>query len=110
MANIYKNAFYDPANTDVISIYTTPSDSRAIIQNIQVVNETGSKTVQFFIYDASANVTYLAAHGSITGPTICNFAKGPIVLEESDELKAQSSVSSNISAIVSILELNRNEQ
>lgn len=91
-------------------MYTTPEDSRAIIQNMQVVNESGSKVVQFFIYDASANVTYLAAHGSITGPTICNFAKGPIVLEENDILSAQSSVSSNISAVVSLLELNRNEQ
>jgi hypothetical protein len=50
------------------------------------------------------------AHGSITGPTICNFAKGPIVLEESDVLKAQSSVTSNVSAIVSILETDRNQQ
>ena len=110
MANIYKNAFYDPANTDVISIYTTPSDSRAIIQNIQVVNETGSKTVQFFIYDASANVTYLAAHGSISGPTTCNFAKGPIVLEENDIISAQTTSTSNISAVLAILETNRNEQ
>ena len=68
-----------------------PSDSRAIIQNIQVVNTSGSKTVDFYIYDASANVTYLAAHGSITGPTTCNFAKGPIVLEENDIISAQSS-------------------
>ena len=110
MANTYKNAFYDPANTDVLTIYTTPDDSRAIIQNIQVVNTSGSKTVDFYIYDASANVTYLAAHGSISGPTTCNFAKGPIVLEENDVLKAQSSVTSNISAIVSILETNRNDQ
>jgi len=110
MANIYKNAFYDPANTDVISIYTTPSDSRAIIQNIQVVNETGSKTVQFSIYDASANVTYLAAHGSISGPTTCNFAKGPIVLEENDIISAQTTSTSNISAVLAILETNRNEQ
>ena len=110
MANRYRNAFFDPANTDTFTVYTTPDDSRAIIQNMQVVNESGSKVVQFFIYDASANVTYIAAHGSITGPTICNFAKGPIVLEENDILSAQSSVSSNISAVVSLLELNRNEQ
>ena len=109
MANIYKNAFYDPANANVISIYTTPSDSRAIVQNIQVANELGSKTVQFFITDASANATYIVAHGSITGPTTCNFAKGPIILEENDILKAQVSSTSNISAIISLLEINRNE-
>ena len=110
MANIYKNAFYDPSTTDTVSVYTTPTDSRAIIQNIQVANETGSKTVKFYVYDYSANVDYLVAHGSISGPTTCNFAKGPIVLEENDILKAQSSVTSNLSAIVSILETNRNQQ
>ena len=109
MANIYKNAFYDPANTDVISIYTTPSNSRAIIQNIQVANDLGSRTVQFLIYDSSANVEYIVAHGSISGPTTCNFAKGPIILEENDLLKAQTSSISNISAIISLLEINRNE-
>ncbi len=109
MANIYKNAFYDPANANVISIYTTPSDSRAIIQNIQVANELGSKTVQFLIYDSSANVEYIVAHGSISGPTTCNFAKGPIILEENDILKAQVSSISNISAVISLLEINRNE-
>lgn len=110
MANIYRNAFFDPSNTDTVSIYTTPSDSRSIIQNIQLTNESGSKIVKFYVTDASANVDYLVAHGSITGPTVCNFAKGPIVLEENDVLKAQSSVTSNISAIVSILETNRNDQ
>src|SRR6056300_1899855 len=110
MANIYKNAFFDPANTDTFTIYTTPSDSRAIIQNIQITNETGSKDVKVYVEDSSASTTYLVAHGSISGPTICNFAKGPIVLEENDILKAQSSVTSNVSAIVSILETDRNQQ
>ena len=110
MANIYKNAFFDPTSSNTETIYTAPSDSRAIIQNIQITNETGSKVVKVYVEDSSANVTYLVAHGSITGPTICNFAKGPIVLEENDVLSAQSSVSSNISAVVSLLELNRNEQ
>ena len=110
MANIYKNAFFDPTSSNTETIYTAPSDSRAIIQNIQITNETGDKVVKVYVEDSSANTTYLVAHGSITGPTICNFAKGPIILEENDVLSAQSSVSSNISAIVSILEINRNTQ
>lgn len=110
MANIYKNAFFDPTSSNTETIYTSPSDSRAIIQNIQFTNESGSKEVKVYVTDFSANVQYLVAHGSISGPTICNFAKGPIVLEENDVLSAQSSVTSNISAIVSILEINRNDQ
>ena len=110
MANRYRNAFFDPISTNTETIYTTPNDCRSIIQNIQITNETGSKDVKVYVEDSSASTTYLVAHGSISGPTICNFAKGPIILEENDVLSAQSSVSSNISAIVSILEINRNEQ
>jgi len=39
MANIYKNSFYDPAVTTSVTVYTVPSNSRSIIQNIQVTNE-----------------------------------------------------------------------
>ena len=107
MANIYKNAFFDPANTSPVSVYTVPSDSRAIVQNIQVTNESGSKVVKATVTDSSATTDYQIAYADITGPTICNIAKGPVVLEENDVLKIESSVTSGISAIISILEINR---
>ena len=107
MANIYKNAFFDPANTSPVSVYTVPSDSRAIIQNIQVTNESGSKVVKATVTDSSATTDYQIAYADISGPTICNIAKGPVVLEENDVLKIESSVISGISAIISILEINR---
>ena len=107
MANIYKNAFFDPANTSPVSVYTVPSDSRAIVQNIQVTNESGSKVVKATVTDSSATTDYQIAYADISGPTICNIAKGPVVLEENDVLKIESSVTAGISAIISILEINR---
>jgi hypothetical protein len=107
MANIYKNAFFDPADTSPVSVYTVPSDSRAIVQNIQVTNESGSKIVKAKVTDSSATTDYQIAYASISGPTICNIANGPIVLEENDVLKIESSDISGISAIISILEINR---
>ena len=38
MANRYKNANFDLTTTAVTDIYTVPSNSRAIIQNIHVAN------------------------------------------------------------------------
>ena len=38
MANIYKNANFDLDVTTVVDIYTCPSDSRAIVQNIHAAN------------------------------------------------------------------------
>ena len=107
MANIYKNAFYDPTGTSAETVYTVPSDSRAIIQNIQITNESGSKVVKSSVTDSSATTDYQIAYASISGPTICNIAKGPVVLEENDVLKIESSVTSGISGIISILEINR---
>ena len=107
MANIYKNAFYDPTGTTAETVYTVPSNARAIIQNIQLTNESGSKVAKVSITDSSASTDYQVAYADITGPTICNVAKGPVVLEENDVLKIESSVTSGISGIISILEINR---
>ena len=107
MANIYKNAFYDPTGTSAETVYTVPSNARAIIQNIQITNESGSKIAKVSVTDSSATTDYQVAYADITGPTICNLAKGPVVLEENDVLKIESSVTSGISGIISILEINR---
>lgn len=107
MANIYKNAFFDPSDTSAVSVYTVPSDSRAIVQNIQITNESGTKVAKVSVTDSSASTDYQIAYASITGPTICNVAKGPVVLEENDVLKIETSVTAGISAVISILEINR---
>jgi len=107
MANIYKNAFYDPATTAAETVYTVPSNARAIIQNIQLTNESGTKVAKASVTDSSATTDYQIAYASISGPTICNIAKGPVILEENDILKIESSVTSGISGIISILEINR---
>ena len=107
MANIYKNAFYDPTGTSAETVYTVPSNARAIIQNIQLTNESGSKVAKVSVTDSSASTDYQISYADITGPTICNVAKGPVILEENDVLKIESSVTSGISGIISILEINR---
>ena len=110
MANYYRNAFYDPTTTNTITVYTCPSNSRAIIQNIQATNESGSKILKASITDSSAATTYQIAYASISGPTICNLASGPIILEESDSIALQTNDTTAISAVLSILEMNRNDQ
>ena len=107
MANIYKNAFYDPTSTSAETVYTVPSNARAIVQNIQLTNESGSKVVKSSVTDSSASTDYQIAYADISGPTICNIAKGPVILEENDILKIESSVTSGISGIISIPEINR---
>jgi len=110
MANFYKNSFYDPNTTDAVTLYTAPSNANAIIQNIQITNQSGSKTVTARITDNSASTSYIVAHASISGPTICNIAKGPIILEESDSISLESTDTSAISGTLALLEISREDQ
>jgi hypothetical protein len=110
MANFYKNAFYDPTVTTAVTTYTCPSNANAIIQNIQVTNGAGSKVVKTHVTDSSASTSFVVAYASVTGPTICNLAKGPIILEENDSIAIESSTTSDISATLSILEISREDQ
>jgi len=107
MANVYKNAFYDPTTTSAETVYTCPSEARAIFQTVQITNESGSKVVKVYIYDSSAFTQYLIAYANITGPTICNLLKGSVVLEEGDELRIETSVTSGISGTTALLEVSR---
>ena len=107
MANIYKNAFYDPSTTDAVTLYTAATNANAIIQNIQITNTGGSKVVTARVTDNSASTTYLVAYASISGPTICNIAKGPIILEENDSILLDTTDTNGISSTLSILEVNR---
>ena len=105
MANIYKNAFYDPSVTTPVTVYTVPSNRTAIVKNIQVTNESGNKIVKVSVTDSSATTDYQIAYMNITGATICNVAKAPIILESGDILKVKSSVANVVEGIISYLEI-----
>jgi hypothetical protein len=108
MANIYKNAFFNLATTDKTDVYTCPSDSRAIIQNIQLTNESGTTQVEVYVYDNSATTEYEISHDSVGANETVNMAKGPVILEESDILRVKAGAVDVVSGMVSILEINRN--
>ena len=110
MANFYKNKFYDPSTTSPVTVYTCHANANAIVQNIQITNESGSKIVKTRVTDSSATTSYVVAYASVTGPTICNVAKGPIILEESDSISIESSTTSAITATLAILEISREDQ
>ena len=107
MSNVYKNAFYDPTTTVSTTVYTCNATARAIIQNIQIANESGSKVVRAYVYDSSASATYIISYANITGPMTCNLANGPIILQEGDALLLDTSITTSVSGTISIMEVNR---
>ena len=110
MANYYISKFYAPTTTNTVIVYSCPSNSRAIIQNIQVANTSGSKNLTVTVNQASTSTNFVVAYASITGPTTCNLANGPIILQESDTIGISTSSTSNVTAALAILEMNRNDQ
>ena len=106
MSNVYKNAIYKPTTTANTTVYTCNATARAVIQTIQLTNQSGSHVVEVFIYDSSATTTLEISHISLSSNATENAAKGPIILEEGDALIISCS-NTAITGIVSILEVNR---
>ena len=106
MANIYKNAFYDPSVTTPVTVYTTPANRTAIVKNIQISNEHSSNNlVEVFVTDSSASATYEIFHESMASDSTTNAALAPIILESGDALKIQAGNANVVEGIVSYLEI-----
>jgi len=108
MANRYKNANFDLTTTDATDIYTVPSESRAIIQNIHVANVgAGNTEIKAFIYDTSAGRAFQFAEHTVNAGNSKSISDGTIILEESDKLQLQAASADIFEGTVSILEFDR---
>ena len=108
MANIYKNAKVDLTTTDNTTIYTAPSDSRAIVKSIIVSEDAGSgTTVTLTITNAASAVFNLFKDKAIASKATTELLTHPLILEENEVLKAQAADANEIHIIASILEINR---
>jgi len=108
MANRYKNANFDLTTTDVTDIYTVPSESRAIVQNIHVANVgSGNHEIKAFIYDNSATRAYQFAEHTVNSGDSKSVSDGTIILEENDKLQLQAASGDIFEGTVSILEFDR---
>ena len=108
MANRYRNAQFDLTTTDATDVYTVPSESRAIIQNIHMANiGAGNVIVQAHIYDYSATKQFTFAKHTINSNNSQAVSDGSIILEENDVLRVQAASADDIEGTVSILEFDR---
>ena len=108
MANIYKNQMFALANNTANLLYTVPSDTRAIIKTLQTVNI--GANVQVTVTANNLVTSYNTAVETILSNTSINLLKGPLILEESQTLSINAKDANVVSGILSVLEINRNEQ
>ena len=108
MANIYRNAKVDLTTTDNTTLYTSPSDSRAIVKNILVSDDSGSgDSINVTLTNASAAIFSLFKSKAIAANATTELITQPIVLEESEILKAQATTAGRLHVVISLLEINR---
>ena len=108
MANVYKNAKVDFTTTDNTTVYTSPSNSRAIIKSILVSEDSGNAdSISVTLTDASAAVFSLFKTKAVSANATEELISQPIILQESEILKAQATTAGRLHMIVSLLEINR---
>ena len=105
MASAYKNIAKLVGSTGDVTVYTCPSETQAIVKNIQLYNShSGTIVVYPKITDSSASVTVTLEKNSI-GTLADTSLAGPFVLEASDTLILNCDTADKIYAIASVLEL-----
>jgi len=108
VANIYKNAKLDLTTTSETTLYTAPSDSRAIVKSILVCDDSNNgSTLTVTITDASSNVFVLFDVKTVAGHTTVEFLTHPVIVEENEILKVTAGDANRLHVIASILEINR---
>ena len=110
MANIYKNDKVSLTTTDVTTLYTVPSNSRAIVKSLLVVEDAaGSAVVKVTLTSAAGTAFVVDNDVSLTSGQKEQVLSEPLIMQESEILKVQAT-SGNVDVIASILEINREDR
>ena len=108
VANVYRNAKVDFTTTDNTTVYTVPSNSRAIIKGILVSEDSGNAdSISVTLTDASSNVFSLFKTKAVSANGTEELISQPIILQESEILKAQATTAGRLHMVASLLEINR---
>ena len=110
MANIYRNQTTSLTNTDFTTLYTVPSNSRAIVKSILVAEDAaGSATVKVTLVNASSTIFVIDNLVSLSANENKQVISEPLIMEESEILKVQAA-SGAVDVIASVLEINREDK
>ena len=110
MANIYKNEKTSLTTTDLTTLYTVPSNSRAIVKSLLIAEDAGgAAVVKVTLVDAAAAIFVVDNDVTLTSGQKEQVLSEPLIMLESEILKVQAT-SGNVDVIASILEINREDR
>ena len=110
MANIYKNEKTSLTTTDLTTLYTVPSNSRAIVKSLLIAEDAGSTAVvKVTLVDAAAAIFVVDNDVNLSANQKEQVLSEPLIMKESEILKVQAS-SGAVDVVASILEINREDR
>ena len=110
MANIYKNEKTSLTSTALTTLYTVPSNSRAIVKSLLVAEDAGSTAViKVTLVDAAAAIFVIDNDVNLAANQKEQVLAEPLIMEESEILKVQAA-SGAVDVVASILEINREDR
>ncbi len=110
MANIYKNEKKSLTSTALTTLYTVPSNSRAIIKSLLVAEDNGgAAVVKVTLVDAAAAIFVVDNDVNLSANQREQVLNEPLIMEESEILKVQAS-SGQVDVVASLLEINREDR
>ena len=105
LANNYKNAKADLTTTNNTTLYTCPTATQTIVKSILVNDDSGSGDTINFTLTVGANVFSLFKSKSISANNTVELLSQPLIIQESEILKAQATNANRLHVIVSLLEI-----
>ena len=110
MANIYLNKKASLTTTALTTLYTVPSNSRAIVKSLLVAEDAGSTAVvKVTLVDAAAASFVVDNDVDLAADQKEQVLSEPLIMKESEILKVQAS-SGAVDVIASVLEINREDR
>ena len=110
MANIYKNEKTSLTTTALTTLYTVPSNSRAIVKSLLIAEDAGSTAVvKVTLVDAAAAIFVVDNDVNLSANQKEQVLSEPLIMKESEILKVQAS-SGAVDVVASVLEINREDR
>tara|TARA_R110002020_G_scaffold20151_3_gene69011 strand:+ start:3761 stop:4084 length:324 start_codon:yes stop_codon:yes gene_type:complete len=107
MAINYKNAKVDLTTTNATTVLTAPAASTCVFKSIMVSNDSASEdTITLTITDSASAVFSLYKNESIGALSTEELLKAPLVLLESEILKATAATADRLHVVASYMENN----
>ena len=108
MANVFTNAKKDLTTNSVTTVYTVPASTTGIVKSIIVSEDSGNAdSITLTLTDASANVFSLFKTKAISANETIELLSSPIVLQESEIIKATAATGNRLHILLSVLQINR---